>query len=306
MMITGMFPGGTGANITGDDKITLYTDGTFLYIDHTPAGGATQTYSYTPFLDGFSIDGGANDDSIDVQGSIFLTVTLIGNTGNDTLAGNKGNDSMEGGAGTDVLFGSEGDDSFIGGSGTDSADYSNLLSSSFTVRGNLSTGVADVFFSGTDIETDTLSTENLAGGPGPDTLTGNASNNEIFGVGGADSINAGSGNDFIDGGGGDDVTLDGSSGADTIVGGSGNDILQGGSNNDSLDGSSGTDTLYGSDGLDTLIGGSGVGDSMRGGNDNDGFNSADGFGNADKLFGESGSDFYIVAKDTDDVANSIP
>jgi Ca2+-binding RTX toxin-like protein len=58
--------------------------------------------------------------------------------------------------------------------------------------------------------------ENLTGGAGNDTITGNGSVNVLVGGAGNDTISAGGGNDVINGGRGND-TMDGSTGNDSLV-----------------------------------------------------------------------------------------
>ena len=60
--------------------------------------------------------------------------------------------------------------------------------------------------------------QNVNGGGGDDTLTGDAGNNALNGNGGADTINGGDGDDAINGNAGND-TLDGQLGNDAVNGG---------------------------------------------------------------------------------------
>ena len=71
------------------------------------------------------------------------------------------------------------------------------------------------------------------GTEGPDTLTGDATQNRIVGLGGNDSLHGLGGDDYLEGGAGDDV-LDGGPGIDTMKGGEGNDIYIVDSVNDSI------------------------------------------------------------------------
>ena len=87
--------------------------------------------------------------------------------------------------------------------------------------------------------------ENIIGGHGNDSFTGNSSANRLVGGRGTDTLN---------GGGGDDI----------LIGGAGTDTLNGGAGADFLIGGAGADTLTGGDGVDLLIGGAGA-DSLTGG-----------------------------------------
>jgi serralysin len=131
--------------------------------------------------------------------------------------------------------------------------------------------------------------ENLIGGNGNDTLTGNA---------GANNLNGGSGDDFITGGAGNDTLVGGTNGAagDTVnyadaiarvtvslastasqnTGGAGRDTLSGFENlvgssfGDVLTGSTGNNVIQGGVGADRITGGDGT-DYLYGGADADTF-----------------------------------
>lgn len=112
-----------------------------------------------------------------------------------------------------------------------------------------------------------------------------SSDDEVFGLGGNDTLQSSFGDDLLDGGDGNDNlngkagndTLKGGNGEDRLVGdkgddildgGAGDDILSGGANNDVLDGGSGDDVVSVTGGNNTLIGGLGN-DSLSGGFGND-------------------------------------
>ncbi len=199
--------------------------------------------------------GGSGNDIL--QGN-HLANTLIGNPGNDTLAGNGGDDSLYGNAGLDSIIGGFGDDWIAGGTGADFLDGSPGDSDTLDYR--LATAGVNVNLwsnavSGDPEATgDTISNfENVAGGAGNDTLTGNHLGNSLHGQGGNDTLNGSGGND----------TLYGGLGADSMIGGNGNDLLLSGAGasdpdgNDTMLGSAGNDTMDGGNGADSLIGGTG-------------------------------------------------
>lgn len=147
-------------------------------------------------------DGGLGDDD------------LKGEAGDDQLTGGAGNDKLDGGLGADVLHEgpiTSGADSLTGGDGIDTLDYSERT---LNVTVTLGTGVLN---DGENLEKDDakLDIENLRGGSGNDTLTGNDLDNEIIGGGGDDIISGGKGNDTIEGGTGTD-TIDCGDGMDTV------------------------------------------------------------------------------------------
>jgi Ca2+-binding RTX toxin-like protein len=160
--------------------------------------------------------------------------TLFGYGGNDLLIGGAGNDYLFGGIGNDHLFGRGGDDNFLadagndfinGGTGTDTLLFYSIQA---PVTVDLSKGNAFSIETGHD---KLISIENVIGGDGNDTITGNSKANEIMGGLGDDTIRGGGGDDLILGGPGNDVVY-GGNGNDTIYGDGGNDILTGGAGND--------------------------------------------------------------------------
>ncbi|MEO7729484.1 MAG: calcium-binding protein [Kofleriaceae bacterium] len=161
-------------------------------------------------LDVEDVTGGSGNDTI--TGSA-LGNTLDGGAGNDTISGGGGNDVLRGGLGNDILNGEAGDDTFdegadggadtlTGGTGIDTVDYA-ARSVALIVVMDGTTG------SGEPSEGDHIATdvENLIGGSGADSLTGNAADNQIEGGPGTavDSLDGGAGDDVLDGGGGNDL-----------------------------------------------------------------------------------------------------
>jgi serralysin len=162
---------------------------------------------------------------------------IVGGSGNDTLTGNSLANTLTGNAGNDLLTGNGGDDSLAGGSGDDTY-----------VFGTATTGEADTVTEAANGGTDTLSfsslktdvilsvettavqsvhanrtlklntidvLENIVGGSGNDTLTGNSLANILVGNAGGDTLNGGGGRDILIGG----------PGLDTLNGGEDEDIL---------------------------------------------------------------------------------
>jgi len=135
-------------------------------------------------------------------------------------------------------------------------------------------------------------------GDGDDTLNASvAGDNQLYGEGGADTINGSSGADRIFGGEGEDI-LTGNGGVDRIWGGDDNDTLYGSAGNDELYGDSGNDTLNGGDDDDTLYGGSGL-DTLNG---DDGSDILHGELGVDTLNGGAGDD-SLYGGDGDDILN---
>ena len=148
-----------------------------------------------------SLDGGPGNDK------------LYGGAGDDGLLGGAGNDLLEGSSGNDVLNADLGADIMKGGAGWDLVYYGSRTK---PVILDLDGAKGD---DGEKGEKDTIAAdvEELIGGAGKDTLTGNAKANGIYGQ---------AGNDVIRGGAGDD-TLVGQGGHDKIYGDAGDDYLVG-------------------------------------------------------------------------------
>ena len=117
----------------------------------------------------------------------------------------------------------------------------------------------------------------------------------LTGTDGINNISGGSLNDAIIGQGGDDV-LSGNAGHDTLSGGEGDDVLSGGADNDFLNGGAGSDTLSGGSGMDTLDGGTDD-DIVDGGLGDD---AVLGGAGDDLVFGGSGND-RVEGGEGDDV-----
>jgi Ca2+-binding RTX toxin-like protein len=140
--------------------------------------------------------------------------------------------------------------------------------------------------------------ENVLGGTGDDTITGNAVANNLDGRGGDDIIDGAGGSDVLNGRVGDDV-LTGGFGHDDLFGGGGNDDLHGDGGNDRVYGNAGNDTVNGDLGEDSVFGGGGN-DTVYGGNGDDILNGhagddliVGGPGN-DLLTGGLGADRFLI------------
>ena len=245
-----------------------------------------------------TLDGGAGVDTADysekkspvavtLQGGTDATVTVggvaedairnienvIGGTRGDTLTGNSQANVFRGGRGADTLD---------GGSGSDTADYSDKTSAIAVTLDGANFVTVTV---GGVAEDSIRNIENVIGGSGKDTLTGDALNNTLLGGAGNDTLKGAAGNDTLDGGDGIDtadysdktaavnVTLNGAGNAtvtvggvaedtirniENVTGGSGNDTLTGDTFNNRFLGGAGDDALKGNAGKDTLDGGVGT------------------------------------------------
>ena len=247
--------------------------------------------------DGDRLDGGVGIDTASYEGSSGVMIdlsqgitkggdaegdqligieNLIGSDHQDTLIGDSGDNSLEGGGGGDLLE---------GGAGRDTASYAH---SEIGVSVDLATGN----ISGGDASGDRLvDIENLSGSNQDDLLSGDSSDNILWGLEGADVLQGDHGDDLLYGDAGHD-SLFGGDGNDVLQGNEDSDFLSGGDGNDALFGGISDDVLEGNEGFDFLSGEAGA-DLLRGGAGNDTLIGGD---EADELFGEAGAD--ILRGDT--------
>jgi Ca2+-binding RTX toxin-like protein len=216
--------GGSGNDILiGDDNANQIDGGNGndtieggLGADTLDGGAGINTLSYSRDASGVTIDlqmmSGAGGDA---EGDIFSNFqNITGGGGDDLLSGDETANRIDGGAGDDMVEGGDGNDVLIGGIGDDTVSYEHD-----------STGVT-VSLSVTKLQktvgegSDTVSGfENLIGGSGNDTLTGDKNANEITGGDGDDLVIGGAGNDTLTGGSGYDLfrLLTSKDGTDLIV-----------------------------------------------------------------------------------------
>ena len=300
--------GGTGDDTLddGDDTVgDVLTGGagidTVTYARRQDADTEAGTTRLNVTLDGVANDGfptetdnvGGPSNSVEkvIGGVANDTITgnaaandLQGGNGNDTLLGGDGDDALDGQAGDDVLNGGLGSDVLTGGAGpADRATYAGRTTA-VTVTLNSGTkndGNAD---DGAPGARDDVLTEQVTGGAGNDTLTGDADANTLQGGAGNDTLDGLAGGDTFDGGADTDtatyaarsaavtVTIDGVAddgeaaendnvlaSTENLLGGTGvNTFSDLGINNNVFTGGPAADVLNGGAGNDTLDGGPGI------------------------------------------------
>lgn len=190
--------------------------------------------------DTFSAQGGAltatalAGSSLTSLSPVSTALTINGGDGDDIITGGAGADVINGGNGNDTFkaAATDGNDTFNGGAGTDKADYS-TRTADLTIKMDGATASGDL----TALEADLIGTdvEDLVGGSGNDTLTGNASSNHIQGGLGDDKLSGGvnagactSDADILDGEAGNDI-FDQGAAADC------GDVMNGGAGVDRVD-----------------------------------------------------------------------
>ena len=192
--------------------------------------------------------GGSGDDSIKGNSAQNFLYggdgddTLVGSAGRDTLAGRNDNDLIRsdgdgglyyGDAGNDLMFSGLGGETMDGGLGYDVINHT-------AFNGNYEFNMAsgETNFGGESF----VNFEQAIMGNGNDEVTGNASDNVIFGREGNDTLVGGAGRDSLYGGNdSDEIRSDGDGGF--YDGGSGNDCMFSGLGGETMDGGSGIDII---------------------------------------------------------------
>jgi hypothetical protein len=185
-----------------DDTIALGTSGNGLQATLNGVG--------TPFAPGvvneIVVNGGDGADTVTVEQTLAgVPLAIRLGAGNDTV-------QLSNSA---AVVGT-----LDGGSGSDTLSYAAYLSTQ-PVAVNLTTGTATAVTGGIQ------GFENVIGGQGNDTLTGDGLANVLQGGGGNDILVGLDGADTLDGGAGGDL-LSGGNGTDRLIGGTGEDLLIGG------------------------------------------------------------------------------
>ena len=155
------------------------------------------------------LDGGAGTDTVDysyltsgpgvsvtLNGATTVTASIVAGADMDRLVnienvlGGAGDDTIAGDSNANVFSGGAGNDVLDGGAGTDTVDYSYLTSTSgpgVSVTLNGATTVTASIAAGADIDR-LVNFENVIGGAGNDTLTGDSNANVLTGGAGNDVI----------------------------------------------------------------------------------------------------------------------
>ncbi len=270
------------ALLAGADTITgsAFADvlAGFAGKDTIDGGAGIDTASFAEVTGAVAVTlNGAADAVVTIQGIVQDTLrnieNVIGGSGNDTLFGDAFANTLSGGLGHDTLRGGEGADTLQGGAGIDTADYADKIAAVSVV---LAGDTPATVFVGGIAEDSVAGIENLRGGTGNDSLTGDAAANTLEGGAGDDVLAGLAGADTLDGGQGIDtasyaekttavvVTLNGAASAIVTVGGVAEDTLRnienliGGSGADTLTGDTQANRFAGRAGADTIDGGAGI------------------------------------------------
>ena len=249
-----------------------------------------------------------------------VPVTITGTNGDDVIISGSTvpgqplpsieDDTINGLGGNDLIQGLGGPDTIDGGTGFDTVSY---VEKTGAIAVTLVSGGATAVVTVNGVSEDTVrNVENVTGGSGNDSLTGDGNINVLTGNDGGDLLKGGGSNDVLNGG----------NGADSLIGGAGIDQMTGGTGNDRffVDNAAdttveaiggGLDFVYASvsytlaagqeierfetdnSGLSTAINltGNAFANTITG---NAGSNIIDGGGGADRMSGLGGNDTYYV------------
>jgi Ca2+-binding RTX toxin-like protein len=213
-------------------------------------------------LGGDTIDGGEDDDSI--EGGLGDD-SIIGGDGSDSIDAGLGDNFVDAGAGDDVLVGADGDDLILAGDGSDTISAGGGNDTVFGFDPAFR-GVASIGRSPDSIDGEAGNDE-LGGGSGDDTILGGEGDDAIFGGIGADSLSGEEDNDVIYGDSDPDFFVPDDQDAALLIE-PGNDTISGGAGDDRLFGEEGEDIVLGDEGADEIDGGVGN-DVLYGGDDED-------------------------------------
>ena len=231
-------------------------------------GGGTDVLSYN---DGRTtgVTASLSSSGVNSDGDTFSGVEVLqGSAQADTLSAATGPNEINGLGGDDVLLGGPGADTLNGGDGSDTASYADGRTTSVAATLGGANTDGDIY----------NSIAGLTGGPGDDTLTGDAQPNTLSGNEGDDRLIGGAAADNLVGGAGrntvsyedraTDVTAslapagprpdsDTYAQIHNLRGGAGDDTLTGDAEDNVLDGLAGDDVLIGAGNDDDLNGGGG-------------------------------------------------
>ena len=194
------------------NPVSLTNINSFEFEGSSGADIFTMTVGSSVLIGDVAFNALGGDDQITIASNVnSVGANISGGDGNDTLTGGIAGDTLSGGADNDVLVGLGGNDTLDGGIDNDTASYADATN-------DVTASLVSATATGVDIGTDALvEIENVTGGAGNDSITGDESSNFLQGNGGDDDIFGGAGSDYLRGG----------FGNNKLQGGTGDDILQG-------------------------------------------------------------------------------
>jgi Ca2+-binding RTX toxin-like protein len=196
LVVTGGVP--TGGTVSGMVRLSAPNGAMIESVDDIPAVSLSKFMTMTNFSlfsaifigDDVQIGNNGNDRLEGRHGNDILS----GGNGDDTLMGGNGNDKLIGGNGNDILQGDSGNNTLQGGEGSDMISFATATSAVIFTLGANGSGTYTNVFGGVDIYS---SIENIMGGAGNDSLTGDGADNILIGLLGNNTLDGAGGNDIV-------------------------------------------------------------------------------------------------------------
>ncbi|MEQ1950591.1 hypothetical protein [Mesorhizobium sp. CN2-181] len=258
----------TGTTIVDVEQVEFFKVSTATFSDdQIGAGGIAQVIGSKTDQNTLTVEGsgtdlsniffstwGRSDQTILLDGEIFVANTLVGSSANDTINGGSLADTLEGGGGTDLMFGNDGADKFVYRSGSDlvKGEGEAVIGAAGTDTVQLvNTGSIDFFeavFNGVEqlafqsgVSSARFGSEALGdfdkvtGGGSVDTLTVDRTGAGLFDLSKLAFSNWANGTDII--------KLNGTNAGEIIIGTVEDDIIDGKGGNDTMSGGAGDDVF---------------------------------------------------------------
>ena len=220
--VENIYGGSAGDKLTGDSLANLFR-----------GGGGKDTIDGSAGLDTADYSDKAQKVEVTLNKSAAVTVKVNGAAEDsikniENIVGGKGNDKLTGDSLANLFRGGAGFDTIDGGGGGDTADYSDKTKNIVVTLALGANATVVVGGTGEDV---IRNIENIIGGSGHDSLTGDGANNALTGGAGDDTLTGGAGKDTLRGGDGDDVMIigftsvvsgeiyDGGTGSDRLIAG---------------------------------------------------------------------------------------
>lgn len=227
--------------------------------------GQETTYTAEQALNGFKVELGDGNDSVDLS-AIYTSVLMNAGEGDNNITLGSSRNLVTTGDGNNTITSKDASrNSITTGNGNNHIDVTGNTNTVNTGSGNDSIIVAGQNSKvssgdGMDIINAKSEENDINAGAGNDVITSHGKKDKIYGGDGNDFINAGNGDTYIEGGKGDDNikagngnnVIYGLDGNDKIKVGNGDNYIDGGKDNDNITVGTGKNIVFGGLGDDTI------------------------------------------------------
>ena len=227
--------------------------------------GEDHIYTAEQALNGFKVELGDGNDSVDLSAIYTSTLINAGEGDNEISLGSSRNLVTTGDGNNTITSKNAFRNSITTGNGNNHIDVTGNTNNINTGSGNdsiVTAGLNSKINSGDGMDLiNTISDENnIDAGAGNDVIISNGKKDKIYGGDGNDIIRVGNGDSYIEGGKGDDKITAGNGnniiygldGKDTIKVGNGNNYIDGGKGDDNITVGTGKNIVFGGLGDDTI------------------------------------------------------